>query len=289
MRFLRLRTDRLRSQRAWRVRNPARGAPALPWVYAAAAVIIALAGPAAASGQEGRREVDAGNRLYEEGRYQEAHARYLEALQRVPGLSLARFNEGNALYQSQEFQRAMEAFVDAAEGADPEWRSQAWYNLGNALLRQQQAGPAVEAYKQALRSDPEDQDAKHNLELALQQLEQQQQQQDGENQEGDEQNQDQQGEGGGQDQQPQSGEEGEQENDPSEGEDGQQQPQPQDGQPDGESPPQDQQDGEGQSEMPPPQMTPEQAERLLQAITEDPGEVNRKAAQPRGRRPRKDW
>ncbi len=36
-------------------------------------------------------------------------------------------------------------------------------------------------------------------------------------------------------------------------------------------------------------MTPEQAERLLQAVTEDPGEVDRKAAQPRGRRPRKDW
>ena len=36
-------------------------------------------------------------------------------------------------------------------------------------------------------------------------------------------------------------------------------------------------------------MTPEQAERLLQAITEDPGEVNRKATQARGRRPRKDW
>jgi hypothetical protein len=36
-------------------------------------------------------------------------------------------------------------------------------------------------------------------------------------------------------------------------------------------------------------MTPEQAERLLQAITEDPGEVNRRNAQARGRRPRKDW
>jgi len=254
----------------------------------AALTALTLAGPAA--GQEGRREVEAGNRLYDEGRYQEAHARYLEALEKVPGLPLVRFNEGNALYQSQEFQRAMEAFLEAAEGADPEWQSQAWYNLGNALLRQQQAGPAAEAYKQALRSDPRDVDAKHNLEVALQQLQQQQQQQDGENQEGGEQNEDQQGEGGGQDQQPQGGEDGEQENDPSQGEDDQQQqPQPQDGQGEGESQPQDQQEGEGEGQQPPPRMTPEQAERLLQAITEDPGEVNRKAAQARGRQPRKDW
>ena len=263
----------------------AAGAIALSGTCVAAAAVV-WAPPAVA--QDGRREVEAGNRLYDEGRYQEAHARYLEALERVPGLPLARFNEGNALFQSQEFQRAMEAFLEAAEGADPEWQASALYNLGNALIRQQQPGPAVEAYKQALRLDPGDQDAKHNLELALQQLEQQQQQ-GGEGQEGGEQNQDEQEEGGQGEQQPQDGQQGDQESDPSQGEDGQQQPQPQDGQPEGESPPQDRQDGEGQSDMPPPQMTPEQAERLLQAVTEDPGEVNRKAAQVRGRRPRKDW
>ena len=68
-----------------------------------------------ALGQDGRREVEAGNRLYDEGRFQEAHARYLEALEKVPGLPVARFNEGSALYRSQEFQRAMEAFLEAAE------------------------------------------------------------------------------------------------------------------------------------------------------------------------------
>ncbi len=249
---------------------------------------VAAVGPTVpAVAQEGRREVEAGNRLYDEGRYPEAHARYLEALERVPGLPLARFNEGNALYRSQEYQRAMEAFLEAAERADPEWNASAFYNLGNALFRQQQPGPAAEAYKQALRLDPGDEDARHNLELALRQ--QQQQQQGGE---GGDQNEDEQEDGGGQGQgeeQSQDGREGDQESDPSQGEDGEQPPRPQDGQPDGEPPPQDQENGGGRSDMPPPQMTPEQAERLLQAITEDPGEVNRKAAQVRGRRPRKDW
>ncbi|MYA10001.1 MAG: tetratricopeptide repeat protein, partial [Gemmatimonadetes bacterium] len=144
-------------------------------VVAPVAAILMLAGPLRA--QEGRREVEEGNRLYDEGRYQEAHARYLEALAKVPGLSLARFNEGNALYQSQEFQRAMEAYLEAAESGDPEWQSRAWYNLGNALMRQQQPGAAAEAYKQSLRRDPQDRDAKHNLELALRMLEEHEQQQ----------------------------------------------------------------------------------------------------------------
>ena len=255
------------------------GAIALATACAAAA---AIAPPVPALAQDGRREVEAGNRLYDEGRYQEAHARYLEALEKVPELPLARFNEGNALYQSQEFQRAMEAFLEAAEGADPEWRAGALYNLGNTLIRQQQPGPAAEAYKQSLRLDPGDRDAKHNLELALRQLEQQERQQGGDGEEGGEQNQDQQRQD---EQQPDGDRESERQNDASQGEDGRQPPPPQDGS-DGESQPQDRQ---GHSEMPPPQMTPEQAERLLQAITEDPGEVNRKAAQVRGPRPRKDW
>jgi hypothetical protein len=36
-------------------------------------------------------------------------------------------------------------------------------------------------------------------------------------------------------------------------------------------------------------MTPEEAERLLDALREDPGDVNRKRAATTGNRPRKDW
>jgi hypothetical protein len=36
-------------------------------------------------------------------------------------------------------------------------------------------------------------------------------------------------------------------------------------------------------------MTEEEAERLLQGVQEDPGEVNRRQPPLRGRRPRKPW
>ena len=58
-------------------------------------------------------------------------------------------------------------------------RQESVFNLGNALVRAAEDAPerrqllldAVEAYEEALRLDPGDQDAKWNLELALQRLE----------------------------------------------------------------------------------------------------------------------
>lgn len=270
-----------------------------PWRRPGVAACLALGSLVAVPtdhgfAQEGREEVEAGNRLYEEGKYSEAHARYLEALAKAPGLPLARFNEGNALYQSQEFQRAMEAYMDALENGDPEWRSRAWYNVGNALVRQQQPGAAAEAYKEALRLDPSDADAKHNLEMALMQLEEQSQQQSEGDEGSDEDSQDQeqdrqQGEGRQDRNEPgdPQDEGGEDQQDEGEGGAEEQPPQDQPGQ-GGQSGPEEEEEDRSAGQAP-GQMTPEQAERLLQAINEDPGEVNRKAMQTRGRRPRKDW
>lgn len=47
----------------------------------------------------------------------------------------------------------------------------AWYNLGGARLAADDAAGAVDAYEEALRRDPSDADAKHNLEVALRRLE----------------------------------------------------------------------------------------------------------------------
>ncbi|GMR12811.1 MAG: hypothetical protein BMS9Abin29_1004 [Gemmatimonadota bacterium] len=235
-----------------------------PTLIALAVLTGVGGGPAAA--QAGRTEVEEGNRLYEEGRFGEAHAKYLEALRRAPGTDLIRFNDGNALYMSEEFQRALDAYRAAIESGDPALAGPAWYNVGNALYRQQQLPEALEAYKQALRVSPGDIDAKHNLERVLEKMKQQEQ----EKGEGEDQDQDQQQE---QDQQ-------------KDGEQDQDQDQKQD-------------ENQDQNEESPPQaepqqasgrMSPEEAQRLLQAIQEDPSEVNRRPpASLRGRKPRKAW
>jgi Ca-activated chloride channel family protein len=235
-------------------------------------LLVALfALPAGANAQEGRTAVRDGNRLYEEGRFQEAHERYLQGLAETPGSGVLRFNDGNALYRSDEYAQAMEAYERAIETGDPALASSAWYNLGNALYRQQQLEQSLEAYKQALRLDPTDVDAKHNLERVLAQMQQQEQNQDQQNQ--DQQSQDQQN----QDQQNQDQQQQDQ-ND--------QQQQQQSQQPDQQPP----QQGPQQRPQPQPgQMTPEEAQRLLEAVDEDPDEVNRPRAPVTGVRPRRPW
>jgi tetratricopeptide (TPR) repeat protein len=236
----------------------------------AVTTVLATAwGPSAALAQRGRSEVKEGNRLYSEGRYDEAHEKYLEALRAAPNSPLIRFNDGNALYQSQEFQRALEAYREAIESGEQALESKAWYNLGNAFYRHQKLPEALDAYKQALRSDPSDEDAKHNLELLLELLEQQQQQQG----EGEEDESAGEGEGAGEDEaQTQAQEEGSEQQ-------GQQEQQEQ----------QQQQEQREQPQPRPGEMSREEAERLLQAIKEDPEKIARQRVRTGRRKLKKDW
>jgi Ca-activated chloride channel family protein len=244
------------------------------------ALAVAAALPAQAEGQAGRSQVEEGNRLYSEGRFDEAHQKYLEALLEAPGSPLIHFNDGNALYQSRDFQRAMEAYREAVETGDPALAGSAWYNLGNALYRAQMLQESLEAYKQALRANPSDPDAKHNLERVLEQLQQEEEQQQQEGEDQDRQDPQSQDSPESQGEQPPPEEEGQQE----EGQQEDEQPQPQDA-PREQKP----QEEQGQPEPQAGDMTQEEAQRLLDAIQEDPGDVNRRPASARGRRPRKDW
>ncbi len=234
------------------------------WAALALAGVVIGAFPGGVVAQRGRTELNDGNRLYEEGRFPEAHEKYLEALRDAPDLPLALFNDGNALYQTEEYDRALDAYRRAIEAGDPALAAPSWYNLGNALYRQRRFEESIEAYKQSLRIDPGEVDYKHNLELALEQLQQSEQE-------------------------PQSGDgDSEQENEDQENQDGEPNQQPQDEEP-SQDEEEEQPESEQQPEPAPGEMTQEEAEQLLQGVREDPGEVNRRQAPLRGRRPSKPW
>ena len=241
--------------------------------FLAVAVALLACVPESGHAQAGRSQVQEGNRLYEEGLFPEAHEKYLEGLATAPESGLIRFNDGNALYKGEDYQRAVEAYQRAIDTDDPALVGSAWYNLGNAFYRQQQLEESLEAYKQALRLRPADIDAKHNLERVLEQMqEQEQQQEDGE------QNQDEQDPQDEEQEQQDQPEQQDQEQDEEQEQDGQQQPEEQEPQA-----------GEGEPRQEPGQMTPEEAQRLLEAIEEDPEDVDRKRAPATGRRPLKAW
>lgn len=124
-----------------------------------------------------RSHVSAGNRAYEKGNYNDAEVAYKKGLLEDPKSREAQSNLGNAYYKQQRFDEAGRQFGNSAvamgEATD---RARSLYNLGNSLFKGDKLQESVETYKQSLKLNPNDEDARYNLEMARKKLKQQQQQ-----------------------------------------------------------------------------------------------------------------
>jgi tetratricopeptide (TPR) repeat protein len=200
-----------------------------------------------------------GNQEYEAENYDEALENYTLAKREDPDLPEPYYNSGNTFHRQGDFEAAMAQTQQSLRTAKEELAQQGSYNLGNSYFKMQDWPAAIEAYKEALRLKPDDLDAKHNLELALQMQQQQMQQQQmaqQQQQQGQGQQQQQQQGGGQNQQQPQQGQQGEQ-NQQGGGNQDQQSQTPSSG---SESQQQPQQPGNGA------ELSPEEAEQLLDAL-----------------------
>ena len=234
------------------------------------------------------------NELYNDGTYDQAAEAYRGLLQRQPAeqdkpnqtLPKLWFNLGNSLAQLGDTEKAIESYDAFKESGlsqsfDPTELSKADYNKGT-LLAQQDPEAAIDALKQALKANPQDPDAKHNLEMLLQQ-QQQNQQQNNQNQDQDQNQNSEQNEN--QDQQDQNSDQNQdgQNQDSEQNQDGQNQDPNQQNQP----PPQ-QQPQQGQA----PSMQPREAEALLDALEQKEKDLLRemkKEAKEQQNRKAKDW
>jgi tetratricopeptide (TPR) repeat protein len=224
-----------------------------------------------------------GNQAFTEQAYLEALELYQSAQIESPELAEPYYNAANALYRQGNYPQALEQIQMALQYIDKESLAESsFYNMGNAFFNSQELETAVEAYKQALLLNPDDQDAKYNLELALQQQEQDQQQEQSESDENQDSQQDQQegedpsenGENQTEQDQSQDGENQDDQNQEQGGEPSENGDQEQDQNPDGQGQPQDSQnqDSEQQSDQVPApgqRMTAEQARQLLAAIADN--------------------
>jgi Ca-activated chloride channel family protein len=133
-----------------------------------AAVLVALSlGAPSAHAQTHRSLIGEGNEAFERGKFTDAEAEYKKALQEYPDSRVGQFNLGDAYYKQDRFDEARQAFETfAATGDRPHEVSQAFYNMGNTLFKAEKLDESIEAYKQALRINPNDDEARHNLELA---------------------------------------------------------------------------------------------------------------------------
>ncbi len=123
--------------------------------------------------------VNKGNKLFTDGKYDQALARYTDAQLEDPDNPRLHFNIGDVLYRQKKYDLAVESFVKVTSTTEEEELAQkAWYNLGNCYFRQAASAgdiellaKSVDAYTQALKIDPTDEDAKYNLEVARKMLE----------------------------------------------------------------------------------------------------------------------
>ncbi len=132
-----------------------------------------------------------GNKAFDAGDYAAAQEAYRSAQVTAPDVAEPYYNAANTYYRQKDYQQAELQAEQALRHANDPLAQNSFYNLGNTYYNNQQFDKAVAAYKQALRLNPNDADAKHNLELALQHLQkkQQDQQQNQQNQDNKKQNQ----------------------------------------------------------------------------------------------------
>ena len=138
-----------------------------------------------------------GIKKYNAQDHQSALDAFLKAKEYAKRDPKADYNTGTALYQLGQYDEAIRYFEGLSRSETTEDAHDAIYNVGNARYKNGDIDGAIAAYKDVLRRNPDDIDAKKNLEIALrtkkQQQEQQQQQQNEDsnqdNQKKDEQNQ----------------------------------------------------------------------------------------------------
>ncbi len=115
--------------------------------------------------------IESGNNYYKKQEYAKASAEYLKALEKEPGNTTAKFNQANALFKQDKKVDAAVLFNDIASTAkDKALLSKAWYNKGVILSGQKNLEESIEAYKNALRNNPDDKDARENLQKAMLEL-----------------------------------------------------------------------------------------------------------------------
>ncbi len=112
---------------------------------------------------------------YQSGNYPAAVTQLEGALSRKPDDPRLLYDLGCSMYQSGDFAGAAIAFKKALDRLPPDSKLLPWahYNLGNALFRQSEQAKegkqllqeAAKSYEAALEIAPEDEDARHNLEV----------------------------------------------------------------------------------------------------------------------------
>ena len=108
----------------------------------------------------------AGNNYYKNKEYAKAEQKYRDALKTDSLNSVTNHNLGNSLYEQEKYADAADAYEKAARNSGGDTATNAYYNAGNAHLQNCNLDESISNYKEALKRDPNNEDARYNLALA---------------------------------------------------------------------------------------------------------------------------
>jgi Ca-activated chloride channel family protein len=125
--------------------------------------------------QNATETVIKGNRFYQQSQFDLAEAQYRKALEYEPDNEKAKYNLANTLQKQNKYDEASKLLDDlAGSSKDNSLKSAAYYNQGVAYTKMKNLDASIESYKKALRLNPNDKEARENLEKALLQKKNQQ-------------------------------------------------------------------------------------------------------------------
>lgn len=132
----------------------------------------------ALTAQQANNYIQKGNDAYRKNDFSTAIENYKNALRKEPENNTARFNLANALQKQNETKEAKKDYneVIAKAGANS-LKAESNYNKGLAFIKEKDLVQAVSSFKESLKENPTDDDARENLQKALNELKQQQQSQ----------------------------------------------------------------------------------------------------------------
>ena len=134
-------------------------------------LLVLFFSPSFGQSEEVEKAIQAGNDFYKQKQYDLAATEYKKALDIEPANNKAKFNLASTLTKQGKQSEAAKAFTEISSATDEtELKSKAYYNTGVIFSQQKRLEESIEAYKDALRQNPDDKEARENLQKALLEL-----------------------------------------------------------------------------------------------------------------------
>jgi tetratricopeptide (TPR) repeat protein len=133
--------------------------------------------------QKANNDIEKGNESYKKEDYKTAIENYKDALRKEPANNTARFNLANALQKENQTLQSKRNYDEVIARADiNSLKAESNYNKALALIKEKDLQNAVRFFEESLKEDPADDEARENLQKAINDLKKQQQQNQPQNQ-----------------------------------------------------------------------------------------------------------